>query len=633
LSIWIVGITKILVTINEILTAGIAITAFSLLLYALTFNLRNRVASSFAVILLCVVVIFSAEALESTATTTDMINFWLHVQWIGIIFLPSAYLHFSDALLSTTGKPSRWRRKWAVRVSYTFSLLLLALLPTKWLLGPVITSQIPVPYNQPTIITEVFTGYYLVIMVLSWINFIRAFRRTVTQTSRRRMTYLVVSALAPAIGCFPLLLYSSTLVAQYSLAFWLMAILVNLFTGVLIVIMAYAVAFFGVPWPDRVVKNRLIKWLLRGPLTASLTLALVTIIRRAGDVFGNPYTALVPISMIVTVLLLEYSITLFYPKFEQAFLFGKDQQELIQLRSLEERLITRSDLSQFLEMILATICDQLQAPGAYLATNTEGNFEIITATGIQRQTLDFADELEKFVLSLDNPEEMVIWKDDVIFPLKDGGETPALVGYLGVRKANELLIAEDEVLAAVHLLNHRAAIALRDREIQEQVFTTLENMDPQVAMIQALRAVGRYDRQGVLADDQSLESKEMNQWIKDALTHYWGGPKLTENPLLSLEVVKQTLDDHEDNPANALRSVLKRAIEKLKPEGERKYTSEWILYNILDLKFLEGKKVREIAMRLAMSEADLYRKQRIAIDAVATEIAKMESITKFEKPE
>jgi hypothetical protein len=50
------------------------------------------------------------------------------------------------------------------------------------------------------------------------------------------------------------------------------------------------------------------------------------------------------------------------------------------------------------------------------------------------------------------------------------------------------------------------------------------------------------------------------------------------------------------------------------------------LYNILDLKFLEGKKVREIAMRLAMSEADLYRKQRVAIDAVAEEIAKMESL-------
>ena len=39
---------------------------------------------------------------------------------------------------------------------------------------------------------------------------------------------------------------------------------------------------------------------------------------------------------------------------------------------------------------------------------------------------------------------------------------------------------------------------------------------------------------------------------------------------------------------------------------------------------MEGRKVREVAMRLAMSEADLYRKQRVAIDAVAEAIIKME---------
>lgn len=620
-----------MVTINEILTAGIAITAFSLLLYALTFNLQNRVARSFAVILTCVVIIFSAEALQTTSTVSSQIDFWLHVQWIGIIFLPPSYLHFSDALLSTTGRPSRWRRKWAVRVSYLISLILLALLPTKMLLGPLVIDQIPAPYNQATPLTIAFTFYYLVLMALSWINFIRALRRTVTQTSRRRITYLAVSALAPAIGCFPFLLYSYHLASQFSLAFWLLAIVVNLVTGILLVVMAYAVAFFGVPWPDRVVKSRLIKWLLRGPLTASLTLALVTIIRRAGDVFGNPYTALVPITMIVTVLLLEYSITMFFPKFEQLFLFGNDQQELIQLRSLEERLITRSDLSQFLEMVLAAICDQLQAPAAYLATSTDGSFEIIAATGSPKPGPDFTGELEKFINGQNEITKMVVWNNDLLFPLKDGGEELVLVGYLGVHNGNQTLAAEEEVMVALQLLNHRAAIALRDREIQEQVFTTLENMDSQVEMIQALRAAGRYDSQGVLVDDQSLATTEMTQWIKDALTHYWGGPKLTENPLNSLQVVKQTMDSHENNPANALRSVLKNAIEKLKPEGERKFTSEWILYNILDLKFLEGKKVREIAMRLAVSEADLYRKQRVAIDAVATEIAKMESNSNQEK--
>jgi hypothetical protein len=59
----------------------------------------------------------------------------------------------------------------------------------------------------------------------------------------------------------------------------------------------------------------------------------------------------------------------------------------------------------------------------------------------------------------------------------------------------------------------------------------------------------------------------MTSWIKDALTHYWGGPKLTENPLLKLNIVQKEMASHENNPANALRSILKDAIEKIKPEG------------------------------------------------------------------
>ena len=42
------------------------------------------------------------------------------------------------------------------------------------------------------------------------------------------------------------------------------------------------------------------------------------------------------------------------------------------------------------------------------------------------------------------------------------------------------------------------------------------------------------------------------------------------------------------------------------------------------MKFIEGRKVRDVASRLAMSEADLYRKQRIAIEAVAKAIFEME---------
>jgi DNA-directed RNA polymerase specialized sigma subunit len=51
---------------------------------------------------------------------------------------------------------------------------------------------------------------------------------------------------------------------------------------------------------------------------------------------------------------------------------------------------------------------------------------------------------------------------------------------------------------------------------------------------------------------------------------------------------------------------------------------EWTLYNILDLKFRQGRRMSDIANRLAISESDLYRKQRAAIDEVARMLTQME---------
>jgi hypothetical protein len=146
-------------------------------------------------------------------------------------------------------------------------------------------------------------------------------------------------------------------------------------------------------------------------------------------------------------------------------------------------------------------------------------------------------------------------------------------------------------------------------------------------MIQRLRAAASYDGADLLTKPDAqlkLEPDTLSKWVKDALSHYWGGPKLTESPLLRLEVVQQASQEHGGVTVNALRSILKQGIERIRPEGERRFTGEWILYNILEMKFLEGRKVREVAMRLAMSEADLYRKQRVAVEAVAQAIVDME---------
>jgi hypothetical protein len=139
-----------------------------------------------------------------------------------------------------------------------------------------------------------------------------------------------------------------------------------------------------------------------------------------------------------------------------------------------------------------------------------------------------------------------------------------------------------------------------------------------------MRAAGRYDTRSSLLTEPLIQEADLANWVRDALTHYWGGPRLTESPLLNLTVIDTMLEAYDGNYPNALRALLKAAIEKVKPGGERRFTGEWILYNILEMKFLEGKKVREIAAKLAMSEADLYRKQKVALEAVAREITQME---------
>ena len=113
--------------------------------------------------------------------------------------------------------------------------------------------------------------------------------------------------------------------------------------------------------------------------------------------------------------------------------------------------------------------------------------------------------------------------------------------------------------------------------------------------------------------------------MKDALSHYWGGPKFTHSPLLRLRIVSDTLSQADDDPTRALRLVLGQGIERLRPEGKQNFTApEWLLYNILEMRFVQGRKVREIADRLAMSESDLYRKQRVAIGQLARVLTEME---------
>lgn len=623
-------------TISQILSAGVAITAFSLLLYSFAFNLRESVVRAFIIILLCVTIVYTAESFAEVSRETNYIEFLLKLKWVGIIFLPATYLHFSDSLLTLTGRPSRGRRLWAVRLTYGFSIILAALLPFNLLVGPYVETSFPAPHLSRTFLSDIFAIYYVGVMIVAGSILYRAYQRTVTKTSRRRMVYLLAGATTAAVGTYPYLLYGSGLFSENPIIFWILVSFSSLMVGAFLVILTYSVAFFGVTWPDRLVKSRLFKWFLRGPFTASVVLAITTILKRMGVVLDDAYDAIVPISMVGMILILEYVITLLAPIWERFIFYGSDRKDLARIQSLEDHLLTRSDLGQFLEIVAASLCDLLQVKGAFIAVMNGGVLEMLTTTGDDSDFKEIETSGELLELSMEHKSrvqgDFFYWNGHLLIPLlyEDPQNGKMLLGLCGFpwKEDREM---EEEHLDSVNLLAYRVEIALRDWRLQQQVIKSMESLQPQVAMIQQLRAASSYNKTSVLMDEVDLPEEDFITWVKDALSHYWGGPKLSESPLLGLKVVQEAMKDYDGNPTNALRGILKTAIENIKPEGERRFTGEWILYNILELKFLEGRKVRDVATRLAISEADLYRKQKVALEAISRAIIGMELAAREEE--
>jgi len=626
------GLETLLKAISDILTAGVAIISFSLFIYAVTFKLHDKVTLSFTFLMLCIVVIFGADSFITVTQDAGSLRFLLKIHWLGIVLLPTAYFRFSDGLLSMTGKPSRGRRSLIGNLCIVISLAFAALLFTNLLVGVVIMDRPPAPYLERTIFNDLFSAFFFITMFLSWYNYIRAYRRTVTSTSRRRMLYLIISAVGPALGSFPYLLYGSGFAAQMPLVFWLLSIISNATVFITLITMTYAVSFFGFPWTDRVIKSRLFRWVMRGPTTASLTLGVTTIINRLGKLWQVDVSALIVLAMVAVIVLFEYSITLFANIWER-FLFSKnDREELEQIRSLEDKLLTSNDVRQFTDLILATICDLLQVRGAQLfVINGNGNGMDVLAGKMSQTYSDRRGEFLSLAAGFEDRENVIIPDNNgcSILPLffvpNDG--SPELMGVILVEDFDNSRM-DPEKQTSARKLTSRLALALHDRKVQENLFVSLEMLTPQVSIIQDLLATSRFNQEKIYDESPITDTQEVDKWVKDALDHLWGGPKLSQNMLLRLRLIEEKTVMEKESPVNALREVLRSAIDQLKPEGERQYTNEWILYNLLDLKYLSGWKVKDIARKLSLSEADLYRKQRIAISAVSNLIINMEkSIT------
>lgn len=632
-------VVSVLQTLSQILASGIVITSFSLLLYALTFNLRERVARAFAVLTALVTAVYFCDVLISTLGNPSSVLFWLRWQWTGIAFVPAAFLHFSDAVLASTGRPSRGRRRLAIRILYgAAGVFWILVLSSNLVVGG--AESTPVPHLTAEAGFWVFLAQGAFAIGWAAWNFWRAYGRAQTATTRRRMRYLIAAAAAPLVGTFPFVLLVGQEAALHALTFWTLVIVSNIIVSALLLAMAYTVAYYGVTLPDRVVKARFFQWFLRGPVVASSVLAVYVLVSRFGP--GLPYydTRVLPFLLIGSLLLLQFFITLVRLPIERRFFYGTGRDELRRLVTLEERLLTTQDLRQFFESVLANLSDSLGAPGAFLIAFDEAGhvaYEVVVGAPRPEPTLPPLEKLRAVRLLVSGTDGALFangnggrgafaWGASWLVPLHGPNAHGRPLGLVGVTTAAEpgevvsLSLEEGDILQR---LVRRAATALEDRRLQLEVFEALDRLLPEMETVQRLRASAYTDIRNMEGAGVT-EGQELPQLVRDALRDYAIGPRLNQSPLLRLRVVEQAMADHDGNATQALRSVLRQAIERIRPEGQRKTTGEWLLYNILEMKFLQGQKVRDIAMRLAVSEADFYRKQRLALEEAAAAIAQME---------
>jgi hypothetical protein len=643
--------TVILSFANLIFSSAIVITAFSLLGYMLTRNFRSSVAQTFSILLACVLVVFAGDIVVPRNESQQATIVWLRVQWLGIAMVPAAYLHFSDAVLATTRYFSP-RRRAVVIGSYAFSAVLVFLALFTDTLVYDGRFEPPVSHLSGGPLFPVFVVYFVLTAAYGAYNIFRARQRCLMPASRRRMTYLTLSFAAPGLGVFPYVMAAGVIERISPILVLLLSMAANGTIGAMLVIMAYSVAYYGVLTPDRVVKHDLIHYLLHGPVIGIAVIGVMLVMPRVELILGLPRDTALIFAVVGVIVLGQLAVGVARPWLDR-LIFSQDREEVSWIQTLDRRLLTSSDLRQFLTNVLIGLCELLRVDTGFVLVQTATGLQVEVAVGPEETVHGFAASSaaqatwqqfasenalrnqvqESAPYGFEEPH-LVADSDFWFCPLR-GQNGEKMLGLLAVRARGPAVDLDDRERAEINALLAQAAAALADRYVQEGVFATLQDILPDLERIQEWRSALRFapSPSPDSAPPQNLptysglaEESAWQQWVKDALSHYWGGPKLTENPLTGLRLVRRALTAEDGNVPRAMRAVLREAIERQRPTGERKLTaSEWLLYNILDLRFIQGQRVRDIAIRLAMSESDLYRKQRTAVAEVAKTLVEMEA--------
>jgi hypothetical protein len=356
---------------------------------------------------------------------------------------------------------------------------------------------------------------------------------------------------------------------------------------------------------------------------------------------GLPSDTLLTFGVMIMTVIMPIFVSRVKPYLD-ALIYRQDQEEIDYLRNLPRSTFTRTDLRVLLENSLVAVCGALKVETGFVIAPGDGGYTIRAVCGARHEIKRFVHEypLTELVPQI---EALPGHSPDTLPPtdafLYCGGycllplHSPdgLFLGALGVGYPPEQLRRGGslgaETRQLISVLAHQMELALATVEMQQRLFDTLRGLGPEMQSLQQLssRLEQATPATIVAIENDIVMQPEFPQLVKDALTQFWGGPKLAESPLLGMRSVRRVLQNQGGSPTRALQGVLRQAISNIRPEEQLDPSAqEWLLYNLLDGRFLQRKTVRDVANRLAMSESDFYRKQRVAIEEVARQLALME---------
>ena len=458
----------------------------------------------------------------------------------GVALLPAASYQFSTAVLKTTNY-RLGRRIIVGRIIMAIS----AICALFALFTPLIVKSVnyvpPISYLEAGPLYWLFAVVFLVATLLSMGNIWKARSRCLTEGTRRRMTYLIVGIIAPSVGTFPYVIGASRLSERpdFDALVLLLALFVNGFVATMLPIMSYSVAYFGVLTPDRVVRYRLLRFFIRAPVVAILVILAIQTIPKVESLLGLPRDVVLFSVIVMIIVLSQLALSVTKTSVDR-LVYREDREEIAWLRELDRRLLTTSDLRQYLDNNLVALCEFLRVPSGFVAAASGADLVLEAVVGppeTRKKVTDVADWNDALtsVLRREATVQPISHQGYWIWPLLEpdgnGDNKHRALGLLGVQARTETPILSENEVELLGRMVDNVARALMDRQLQQQVFVVLRRIIPDVERIQQMRnAVPYMDADSeestvdALLNPSPIHSPEFEAWVKDALRHYWGGP-------------------------------------------------------------------------------------------------------------